>query len=395
MIRFAAIGLILFFSFSLPLFSQVVSVRIFYNRDMPLCIFSPNNANYMVTGEGGKLFTATIHRNLQMKVQGDSIVMSEAGKIISVSSYFEIFPVHPDSSGTASFELRPDGGTKARHYPGSLTITAAAGSLILTNELPLEFYIPGVIQAEVGSVNPYEFKKLKAIIIRTYALSNLEKHKAEGFHLCDKVHCQVYNGKSYQKDISRAVFETAGQVLVDDSVRLISTLFFSNCGGHTSNAEDVWNKQVPYLVSVPDTFCLKKPGAGWTRKIPEKEWLDYFEKKFYCAVNDSAMWYALTHFDQPVRKKYFMEDGNCIPLRTIREDWKLRSTYFSVRLQGGQVFLNGRGFGHGVGLCQEGAMEMSKQGYSVREIIDHYYKGVLLVDLERIDFFRSSDTQDQ
>lgn len=90
-----------------------------------------------------------------------------------------------------------------------------------------------------------------------------------------------------------------------------------------------------------------------------------------------------------------MEDGNCIPLRTIREDWKLRSTYFSVRLQGGQVFLNGRGFGHGVGLCQEGAMEMSKQGYSVREIIDHYYKGVLLVDLERIDFFRSSDTQDQ
>lgn len=374
--------------------STTLSVRIYYNRDMLKAGFSPNNANYRVYGEEGKLFVADIHRNLVLNVTGDSISLTENNKVLAVSSFFSFIPLSPDSAGSASFEIRPDAGTKARHFPGALQVTASGGSLVFTNLVDVEHYIPGVIQGEVGSLNPYEFKKMKAIIIRTYALSNMGKHAEEGFHLCDKVHCQVYNGTSYQKEITRAVKETWGQVLVDDSLRLISTLFFSNCGGQTSRAEDVWFKPVPYLCSVNDSFCLQKAGAAWTRKIPRSEWLAYFEKKFNYPVQDTALQYPLLHFEQKSRMKYFLDEGNCIPLRTIREDWKLRSTWFSVSTAGDQVILKGKGFGHGVGLCQEGAMEMARLGYTVKEIIDHYYKGVLLVNLDRLEFYRSGDQND-
>lgn len=383
---------ILLFGTSLGLSaSSAVSIRIYYNREMSTLAVSPNNANYVVSGENGKILTVDIHTDLLVKKQGDSVAVFLKNKLLEMGSFILFSPLHPDSLNTATFELRPDAGTKAKHYPGKLIITSSGGSLQCTNEVDIEYYIPGVIQAEVGTQNPYEFKKMKAVIIRTYALSNLSKHAEEGFHLCDKVHCQVYNGKSYQKDIQKAVRETEGQVLVDDSLRLISTLFFSNCGGQTSRAEDVWNKPVPYLCSVSDTFCLQKPGAVWTRKIPVKDWLTYFEKKFSSAVKDSAVRAQLLNFEQTERRKYFLDEGNCIPLRTIREDWKLRSTWFSVTTSGDQVIIKGKGFGHGVGLCQEGAMEMAKKGFTSKEIIDHYYKGVLLVNLERLEFYRSED----
>jgi stage II sporulation protein D len=73
----------------------------------------------------------------------------------------------------------------------------------------------------------------------------------------------------------------------------------------------------------------------------------------------------------------------------MRDDWSLRSTYFSTQEIDGKIIVNGRGFGHGVGLCQEGAMKMAQLGYSFLEILRFYYTGVHLIDLEYINFYRS------
>jgi stage II sporulation protein D len=75
----------------------------------------------------------------------------------------------------------------------------------------------------------------------------------------------------------------------------------------------------------------------------------------------------------------------------VREDLKLKSTFFSVTTTGEQVVLNGRGFGHGVGLCQEGAMHMARDGKSYIEILRHYYTDVHLVDVNTLDFFRDAE----
>ncbi len=372
--------------------SQELKVMVYYNRDLAKILFSANNTTYVLSGDQGKIGEAGTLREFIVSATGDSLMLSEAGKKHSKFSFLNFSPLKPDSFSRAIFTIKPQPGNKARNYSGDLRITSVGGVLHLLNGVDIESYVGGVIQGEVGSSNPYEFKKMKAIIIRTYALSNMYKHMQEGFHLCDKVHCQVYNGVSYQPQILSAVKETNGKVLVDDSVRVISTSFFSNCGGQTCNSEDVWSKPFPYLVSVTDSFCKGKTSYAWTRKILKKDWLAYFAKKFNYPVMDSAFVGALLRFDQPSRKKHLVDTGFCIPLRTLREDWNLRSTFFSVNLSGEYVILNGRGFGHGVGLCQEGAMEMARKGYSVMQIISYYYKNVKLADLSRLEFYRHTES---
>jgi stage II sporulation protein D len=276
----------------------------------------------------------------------------------------------------------------ARNYDGGLEISAVDKSLRLLNLVDIEHYTEGVIQAEVGKMNPIEFNKVKAVIIRTYSLSNLRKHELESYHLCDQTHCQVYRGKTYVANILRAVKETEGQVLVDTSITLVNAAFFSNCGGQTCNSEDVWIKALPYLRSVRDTFCHHQPSAYWEKKFSKKDWLNYFETKYALNTSDTSVSRPLLTNPEPFRRNYFISSPKGVLYKTLRDDWKLRSAFFSVETSGEFVVLKGRGFGHGVGLCQEGAMRMAKLGYTSQQIIGFYYKDVVLIDLDKLEFFR-------
>jgi len=96
----------------------------------------------------------------------------------------------------------------------------------------------------------------------------------------------------------------------------------------------------------------------------------------------------VTHFAPPCRSLYFDGARPLIPLQRVRQDLRLNSTYFDVRSEGDQVILEGRGFGHGVGLCQEGAMRMAELGIPFTGILHHYFAEVHLVDLNSLAFFR-------
>jgi stage II sporulation protein D len=164
-------------------------------------------------------------------------------------------------------------------------------------------------------------------------------------------------------------------------------VFFSNCGGQTANSEDVWNSEVYYLRSVKDSFCLGQNNANWTKKIPKSDW-----EKYLIAKGFSKEWFeeeecALEYF-QCQREKDFEKNNISIPLVDIRKDWKLKSTFFDVEVDGNYVILKGKGFGHGVGMCQEGAMNMAEKGYTYIDILHHYYKGVHMIDLKALDFFK-------
>jgi len=268
-----------------------------------------------------------------------------------------------------------------KRYDDNLRVKVRRGKLLLINNINLDNYVAGVVEAEVGRKPPKEYFKLQAIICRTYALSNTHKHLNEGFNLCDEVHCQAYHGKSFYPSIVDAAMQTRGAVIVDSDIQLITAAFHSNCGGQTVNSEDVWTKSLYYLRSVNDTFCLDKKNSFWEKEISIPEW-----RKFLTARNSNLSDSLPTAYLSEHRENDFLFTQ--IRFEDFRHHFGLRSTYFDVYPQTESVVLKGRGYGHGVGLCQEGAMEMAAQGYSYSEILHFYYSGVHIIDLAALDFFK-------
>ncbi|MCC6600658.1 MAG: SpoIID/LytB domain-containing protein [Crocinitomicaceae bacterium] len=339
---------------------------------------------YALIGDGGVLATLSKDdKNIQLDAAADGVNATLDGRFLG--RFKRVMFQH---YGAAEFKVYPAAG-KANSYifPEDLIVTSVLNRLQLVNSLDIESYVPGVVEAEGGKGHLEEYYKVQSVISRTYALNNLRRHEAEGFHLCDGTHCQVYHGRSrFEPLIAAAAAKTNGIVIVDDNIDLITAAFHSNCGGHTINAEDVWSKPLSYCVGRADTFCLLMPHSNWEKSIPRSQWTDYLESKRY-PVSDSTTANALAYF--PSEKQIFFVDSTFkIPLRVIRSDLKLRSTFFTVHQQGDQVTFIGQGFGHGVGLCQEGAMRMAQLGYAYDEIIHYYYKNVHLVPKHLIWFFK-------
>jgi stage II sporulation protein D len=192
------------------------------------------------------------------------------------------------------------------------------------------------------------------------------------------VHCQVYKGRCDQNPlISRAASLTAGLVILGQDSTLITAAFHSNCGGETENSENVWLISKPYLRSVNDVYCQNQHNSKWEVKMELEEWKKYLKASGFKNLAPSADPYI---FNQVHRKVYYKLGKDSIPFRKIREDLKLKSAFFSVTIDNDKVILKGKGYGHGIGLCQEGAMQMSKFGRTYEEIIHFYYQNVKIVN---------------
>ena len=371
---------------------QTIQIRLFASNNVSSLNFQYVSGEYAIYGDGKKLFDADKISFITVSLAKDSVLLQKP----NFEKKFHAVQFIPQVS-FSSFKLKalqPD--YKQRMYDDELDISAQPAdvtgkirSLRIINKVDIEKYVAGVVQWEVGVKNPQEFNKVKTIVIRTYALGNWRRHEEEGFQLCDEVHCQVFRGKTFSQNIYDAAFATAEYILVDDSARIITAGFHSNCGGQTMNSEDVWSKRVSCLRSINDTFCLRKSNALWEKKIPKDLWLDYVKTKYGFPVSDSLQVKKVLRFDQPNRKVYLVNDDYFIPLKFVREDMKLKSTYFTIREEGENVVFTGRGFGHGVGLCQEGAQHMAELGYSYTKIINYYYSNVHLIRFSQLDFFNS------
>lgn len=293
------------------------------------------------------------------------------------------------TTSTANMRVKPgNASAKTRPYPDNLVVRHRKGKLVLINEVDLEKYVAGVVEAEAGGKRTLEFYKAQAVISRTYALRNRTRHEKEGFHLCDQVHCQVFKGSSrFEPKVAEAALATADLVIVDSEIDLITAAFHANCGGETISSEYVWSKPLPYLVSRKDTFCLTQPSSHWEKRIPTDRWTGYLQKKS-AELNLSTTAHDSTWY--PEKKTQYLEvDSLAIPLKDIRSDFKLRSCWFSVLEEGDETVLIGRGFGHGVGLCQQGGIRMGEVGWDFRRILHYYYSDVHVIPAAEIPFFRT------
>ena len=300
----------------------------------------------------------------------------------NLGNYSSIY-LKPESD-TSTFIIKYD-DSKARFYEGALLLKNSEDYLEILNNIDIERYVAGVVESEVGSKGNDEFYKVQAILVRTYALKNFNKFDEFGFNLTDDVRSQVFLSKSYfvkDNQIINAVNSTKGKVIIGNDGKLIEASFHANSGGKTVNSEDVWVSALPYLKAKDDPFSMlnKEDNIFWDVEINKKLYLKYFYDQTLKYNNNIELRKKILTFTQDERKVYFSYKDLNIPLKNIRKEFGLKSTYFSVTEGKDIVILSGKGYGHGVGLSQIGARNMGERGYNSQQIINYYYDNVKIVN---------------
>jgi stage II sporulation protein D len=363
-----------------------VSIAILTELKISSLHFSSGQGEYYIYGDGRRIGEMKDKITYSCAVKGDSVQVKRQGEIVGVFHAVKFI----GREAPNSINIRPLSPEKPqRMFDHNIELKVISKIFRIINRVNIEYYVAGVVEAENGIRQNFEYYKMKSIICRTYALSNMRRHEGEGYNLCDQVHCQVYKAKNRMNDdILMAAVATTGMVVVDSDLKLITAAFHSNCGGQTLNSEDVWSLPTSYLKAVKDTFCHSQPHAVWEERISQKDWLAYLKRKG-SEMEDPLHHECFLSFHQHERETEYNIHDVKIPLKSIRSDFKLRSTYFVFEQQEDTLLIRGRGFGHGIGLCQEGAMRMSQLGFKYNEILHFYYKDVHLVDLSALEFFRS------
>lgn len=360
-------------------FSQKISISLFNDLNLNTVLVTPTQGSYkLITSKGEiKLFADQI---IYISRVGDSILVRDANTNLGTWSRVSIVG-QTEEDVIRVKPILPS--FPARQYDDNLSFYVEFNRLMAINMIDREKYIACVVEAEAGPNKEDEFYKAQSLIARTFAIAHLEKHKGEGFNLCDGVHCEAYKGKiGFDKDIYKATVETEGEVIIDTTKQFITAAYHSNCGGYTANSQDVWLSPKPYLVSVEDRFCRGSRNADWETRMPLSKWKKFLQTKGVdtIAIKDVKE-YDFKPKERPIN---YLIGKQLIPMIQIRSYFKFRSAFFSVQVVKKEVRIQGRGYGHGVGLCQEGAMAMASRGWKYDKIIKYYYKNVKIVNINEV-----------
>ena len=355
-------------------------MSLYNSRQVRSVVVSAYNGQLTVWADGSEQFTIAFGQAIYANLRNGKIWISD--KNGQIGSFEQLIIQGADSSTVV--RLRPVlPQAEARNYEETVSLSADVDRIQLINRIDEERYIAGVVEAETGQAKTPEFYKAKAIICRTYLYGNIDRHENERFHLCDEVHCQAYKGQCRSKDmILPAVMATRNIILTDrkDSKPILAA-YHSNCGGETESAQNAWQSNLPYLIPITDPYCTASPNARWQKNISLDDWISYLMKNGFKPNPNVVTDFS---FQQVRRIPVYKVNQFTLPVRNIRNDWQLRSTFFSISVTDGNVVFRGRGYGHGAGLCQEGAMEMGRRGFKYDEIISFYYKYVNLVSVNML-----------
>ncbi|MFN8255785.1 MAG: SpoIID/LytB domain-containing protein [Bacteroidales bacterium] len=383
--------IILAFPFK-SLLSQKIEIGILSEKQPKKFLIEATSGKYKIKSGNKTIYRLKKERSVIVNIYKSNINLSNArrdfGLFNEISVYsknysYEISHFKENSRKNCELNLQLiEPKSDSRKYAGNINIKILENGLRIINQVGFQDYIAGVVEAESGTNAEPEYYKNQAVICRTYALKNIDKHKNEQFNLCDGVHCQAYKGKSTgNKSIQKSVDQTDNLVIVDKKGELISALFSANCGGQTCNSEDVWTSKVDYLRSVKDDYCIDQRQATWKKTIARNDFVSFLKSK-NLNVPDTISIDSLA-FDQSLRKVNYVINNQEIRLTSIRSGFNLRSAFFNIIPNGDSLYFKGRGYGHGVGMCQEGAMNMAKSGFKFDQIIKFYYTGVDIIPLKK------------
>ena len=365
-----------------------------------------------------------------------AVELSEGGILWRGQQYRELtfVPTAPD----ASFSLKDVTIGSGFHwerqemqtFSGVLHLVVDADQLVAINELPVESYLASVISSEMSATASKEFLKAHAVISRSWLLAQMENRRQLNennqtgffsfqkkddemirwydredhtiFDVCADDHCQRYQGITRQTNpqVEQAIAETRGQILMYDG-DICDARFSKCCGGQTEEFQYCWeDTPKPYLISFADPYCdthdkhilaqvlndydQETPDFyRWTVKYTQEELSELINRKL---KDDFGQITDL----QPIERgksgriwklritgtKKTLTIGKELEIRRALSETHLYSSAFDVeRTPDGDFILHGRGWGHGVGLCQIGAAVMGEQGKTYDEILLFYYRG--------------------
>jgi stage II sporulation protein D len=332
---------------------------------------------------------------IELSVRGGyKILRIDTGAVIDRGSTFFNRKVIPFSKGiimadknfyTQAIHIIPETQPAIyldkRLYRGSLQIiNTKKGGLIAVNIVDIEEYLKGVLYHEVSHRWPIETIKAQAIASRTYALYQAQENRNRHYHLYSDISSQVYNGVYAERyRTNKAVDETRGRVLMYNN-KLIPAFFHSTCGSHTESAGNLWKIDIAPLYGVACPYCKNSPYLLWDYNIE----LNLLEKKLKSAgyiIDSINSIKALTRnlsgrmeFVQ-VKGSKLIENLRAKDFRNIIGSSLIRSTNFNVSIKDNKAYFKGKGWGHGVGMCQWGAFNMGKKKKTAEEILLYYYPG--------------------
>jgi len=356
--------------------AQPVEVGLFQNHLVKSAVVYCSSGNYQLLLDEVVRLRLREGDIVYLNLEDGKVKVLDAERDFGYASKVELRSLSTESV----FRLRSISPEIAsRPYDDNLLVIPADRYLTLINQVDLDKYLAGVVEAESGSNAGKEFYKAQSILCRTYALKQMDRHTNEGFAVCDGQHCQTYKGKSMTNpDILEAIVETSGTVLADYNFKLITAAYHANSGGQTQRASDVWLADVDYLQSVVDPYSLHQSQAKWQDTISFTAWKDYLLKNGMKSV--SRIPDEIIYVEQMRRKKFFILDKDSIKMTKIREDWGFKSAFFDMFPNGDSVLVWGKGFGHGIGMSQEGAMKMAREGFTYQDILQFYFHEVRIMD---------------
>ncbi len=249
--------------------------------------------------------------------------------------------------------------------------------------VPFEDYVVGVLAGEMPVNFELEALKAQAVAARTYVMKKMSDNKNEDYDIVDTVQNQVYISDQelqdkwkdkYQERINKvktAVLETKGEYLSYNG-KVIEAFFFSTSVGKTENSEDVFKQALPYLRSVDSTWDEEvSPVFNDSKEYSLQEFYERLNLKYSDKIKVEVLNTTSTG-----RIKNIKINNKKFTGSEVYKNLNLRSTFFEINQIGSNVVINTKGYGHGVGMSQYGALAMAKKGYKYDEILKYYYQNI-------------------
>ena len=341
---------------------------------------------------------AIVEQARAVELRGADIEITEIGPCCAVRSWRADMvrarangaAIEIDGRQASGFRLKSERPIRlnGREYPPLLDLVRNGTGMTVVNEVALEEYLVGVLRAETGDRWPLEALRAQAIVARTYAAYQRMLNVAKPYHIIASTAHQQYAGRvAASSPAWGAVRETAGQVLRWEG-ELFPAFYHTDSGGYTEDPRTVFAaRNMPGLKPVRCEFSAGAPHFYWNLDLRLADLSEILKRNEVAVGTIVAI--DVTERTPSLRAAVVTVHGSRGSARLRGNDFRrmigydtVKSTLFAVAIDGQTARFSGRGYGHGVGMCQWGAKGMAEQGFTARQILEFYYPGAVLGSLD-------------
>lgn len=371
-----------------PAKAAELELRVAIEQDVNSVAVGTSTPAVVKDGQGQVLAQLGASQAVEAQSDGNGAILIDNGQQTYRTGLLWVEP--SSESGLVSIGTQVG---SSKWYRGRTLVVPTSSGLTAVNYVDLEEYLYSVVGGEMPTNWSLEALKAQAVAARSYALHQRQSGANSVFDMGDTTRWQFYQGVEKEAPSTiAAVNATAGQVLTYQG-QIINAVFHSSSGGHTENSEDVWVQALPYLRAVPD-FDTDAPVFQWQETFSAEQM-----SARITGVGTVREFRPVQMIgDRRVRRMLVVGSAGSREMTgdQIRQALNLRSTYFSITTPDlgttastrsiastpASFQVNGRGFGHGLGMSQYGAYALARQGTNYQQILAHYYQRTQLARIQ-------------